>query len=143
MKKYLFAILMGAFVLSSCEPEEKDLVTAEAVTLNVSHVSPEQFTLSATFTINGKKETPCIYGIFVGDEPGLQHGALITENKNASKPGTYPYTYVFNNQRGLVTPMYMYKPGTKVYYRAGIEVVTAEGGTWYYGEEKSFTVPAE
>lgn len=143
MKKYLFAFIVGLLALTACEKED-DQVTAEAVTLGVSDVTAEQFTLSAKFTIKGEKETPCNYGIFVGDKPGLEHGsAIITENVYVSKPGSYDYSYVFNNQMGLLVPMYKFKPGTTVYYRAGIEVITAEGSTWYYGDEKKFLIPQQ
>lgn len=142
MKKYLFALIIGVFALVSCEKE--DTVTVEAVTLDVTDVTIDHFKFAAKFTIKGDGKTPCNYGIFVGDQPGLASGkAMITENIYASEPGTYNYSYDFNNSFNIIPSINTYKfnPGTTLYYRAGIEVITADGSTWYYGDEKSFAIP--
>ncbi len=146
MKKLLFASAIALAVLSSCMKEDytNKNVKCEVTTLSVGDVSLDDFTLNASFVISGKGDILCRYGIALGDTSGADQ--YVTEYVTVSAPGKYTYSYKWGNNRPLLpsVPVYIFQPGSTVYYRAFVEILNADGDSKYvYGETKSFTLPEE
>lgn len=145
MKKVFFALVIVIAALSSCTKEDhtNKNVKCDATTLDVENVSADEFTFKASFKISGSGDIFCRYGVEAGEDK--EKGFIATEFVNAQKAGDYNYSYKWVNNKQLLptVPLYIFAPGTTVYYRAFIEVLGTDGGSkYYYGQTKSFTVPS-
>ena len=149
MKK-IFALALTACLVvlaTSCDNTPALEYTATAVTEDVTDVSLASFTFNATFNLEATRDAATAVGIYLSRTAGVD----ASNNLMTTDPDYYEtafsnkvYTYPFNN-----TFLWMggtkneFEAGTTVYYRAYITVVSSEGAKTYYGEEKSFVVPAE
>lgn len=146
MKKLLFASAIALAVLSSCMKDDytNKNVKCEATTLDAANVTLDDFTLNASFEISGKGDILCRYGIALGDTSEADQ--YVTEYVTVTEPRKFDYSYKWGNNRPILpsVPVYIFQPGSTVYFRAFVEILNPDGDSKYvYGQTKSFTLPEE